>query len=256
MTAGVIFRTMLRGIERESPAILTVLGSMGVITTVVMGIGATPKALLLLEEERLKRDPRGNKDIVFTKMDTVKVVWKCYLPTALMGATTIGCFVGAHSINLRRQAVLASLYTISETSLKKYQEKVIEVIGENKERKIREGLIQDELDQNPASKNEIIVTGGGETLFYDSWSGRYFKSDMEKVRKIQNDLNYNFLGGKDSYLALNDFYMELGLEPVESGNDMGWSLDYGQLELQFTSKITDNGIPCIVLNYQIHPKHF
>ncbi len=256
MTAGTIFRTMLRGIERESPAILTVLGSMGVITTVVMGIKATPKALLLLEEERLKRDPQGNKDISFSKIDIIRVVWKCYVPTALMSGATIVCFVGAHSINLRRQAALASLYTISEASLKKYQAKVIEVIGENKERKIREGIIQDDLDQNPVSKSGIIVTGKGKTLFYDKWSGRYFESDMQTVRKIQNDLNYNFLGGRDMYLSLNDFYQELGLEPVDSGNDMGWSLDYGQLDLQFTTKLTDTDVPCIVLNYQIVPKHF
>jgi len=51
--------------------------------------------------------------------------------------------------------------------LKEYQEKVIETIGQNKENKIREAIIDDRLSKNPVSKNEILITGAGDVLFYE-----------------------------------------------------------------------------------------
>jgi len=251
-----VLKTIARGIERESPTILTGLGITGIATTAIMAAKATPKALYLLEQEREKRYRDESKRKPISTIDTIKIVWKCYLPAVLVGTTTAMCFIGAHSINLRRNAALASLYSITEASLRNYQEKVVEVIGKNKEEKIHDALVQDKIDQNPVSKNEIIITGNGETLFFDSWSGRYFKSDIEKVRKIQNDLNQDLLSGRDMYLPLNSLYDELGLERIEAGKEIGWSFDYGMLEIKFTSKITDNGIPCIVLEYSIYPKHF
>lgn len=253
MTVETVFKTILRGIERESPTILTGLGITGIATTAVLAVRATPKALYLLEEERAKRYADESKREPLTKIDTIKITWKCYLPAVLVGVGTIACFIGAHSINLRRNAALAGLYTVSEAALKEYQEKVIEVIGKNKEEKIHDAIVEDRIIANPASKKEIILTGMGETLFYDSWSGRYFKSDMEKVRKAQNDLNEKLLGGATMYLPLNDLYDLLGLEDVASGNGIGWSFDYGMLDIKFNTKIADNSIPCIVLEYKVYP---
>lgn len=173
MTAGTIFRTILRGIERESPTILTTLGITGIATTAIMAVRATPKALSLLEDERAERYRDESRREPVSKIDIVKITWKCYIPATLVGIGTIACFIGAHSINLRRNAALAGLYTLSEVTLKEYQEKVIEVIGRNKEEKIHDALIQGRIDQNPMSKNEVVITGKGRVLFYDSWSGRF-----------------------------------------------------------------------------------
>lgn len=255
MSTQTILKTIARGLERESPTILTGLGLGGIAATAILAVRATPKALYLLEKEGEERYRDESKRTPITKLDTIKIVWKCYVPAVLVGMATGACFIGAHSINLRRNAALASLYTITEASLKTYQEKVIEVIGKNKEEKIHDAIVQDKIDQNPLSKTQVIVTGKGETLFYDSWSGRYFKSDLEKVRKIQNDLNHDLLGG-DMYLSLNSFYTDLGLENIKGGEEIGWSFDYGMLDIKFTSKITDDGNPCIVLEYPIKPKHF
>ncbi len=256
MSLQTVLKTVGRGIERESPTILIGLGIAGIATTVILAVRATPKALYLLEEEEARRYADESKREPLTKLDIVKLTWKCYVPAALVGVGTAACFIGAHSINLRRNAVLAGLYTVSETALREYQEKVIEVIGQNKENKIREAIIDDKLKENPASKNEIFVTGKGKVLFYDSWSGRYFESEMETVRKIQNDLNQRLLTGQEAYLPLNSFYYDLGIGGINAGEDIGWSFDNGMLDIKFTTKIADNGIPCIVIEYQIQPKFF
>lgn len=248
MNLPVLVRHLLKVAERESPTILTALGVSGFITTVILAVKATPKAIWLIEKD----ERRG--DHILTKTEVIKITWKCYIPTALAAIGSIGCFIGATSIGLRRNAVLASLYSLSEATLKEYQAKVVEIIGKNKEEKIHEALVQDRLDKDPASKKEIIVTGKGESLFYDSWSGRYFKSDMEKVRRVQNDLNAKMLGG-EMYVPLNDLYDELGLECVEGGNHIGWSVERGLLDIHYTTKLAE-GTPCVVMEYKLLPKEF
>lgn len=255
MSAGTILKTFLKVVERESPTILTGLGISGFITTVVLAVKATPKAVYLIQEEESARYKDESKREPLTKLDIIKLTWKCYLPSALLGTATVGCFIGAHSINLRRNAALASLYSITEASLRTYQDKVVEVIGENKERKVRDAIAQDEIDKNPVTKNQVIVTGRGKTLFYDVWSGRYFESDIETVKKAQNDLNHKLLGG-EMYLPLNFLYDELGLASIKGGEEIGWTFDGGMLDVYFTSKIADNNQPCIVMNYKVQPEFF
>ena len=254
MTIEHVAKTIARGFVKESPNILFILGLTGIPTTVYLGIKATKPALYLLEKEREKRYKEGIKMEPINIVDTVKITWKCYIPTFLVGATTIGCFIGANTINMRRNAALMSLYTFTEASFKKYQEKVIEQIGKNKEEKVRDSLTQDALDEYPLlDEGQVILTGKGETLFFDEWSGRYFRSNMETIRRIQNDLNANILGG-DDLATINSFYDELGLDRIKFGEENGWlSQDKHILDIQFRTKIAGRNQPCIVLEYSIYP---
>lgn len=233
-------------LAKESPSILTGLSVAGVFTTAILSINATPKALILIETEK-----RETGNTTLTKLEIVKIVWKCYIPPALVAFITAACIIGANSINHRRNAALASIYTITENALREYQKKVIDVIGENKEEKIRDEIAQDRLDNDPLCRKEVIVTGRGETLFYDALSGRYFKSDMESIRRLQNDFNWSILN-HEMYKPLNDFYEHLGLEGTEVGRIMGWTIDSGNLDIKFSAKIAD-GQPCIVLDYKTFP---
>lgn len=236
-----------RFIYKESPTIFTGLGITGVFTTTVLGIRATPPALYIIDRERhLQRRDK------LTNLEIVKLTWKCYLPTAASALLTASFIIAANKINLRRNAALLSLYTLSEASLKEYQEKVIEMIGANKEEKIRGTLAQRSLEEDPIETKQVIITGKGETLFYDSLSGRYFKSDMELIRKKINDFNAELVG--DIYLSLNDFYDLLNLEPIKIGEDSGWIVDHGLLSINWSAKIATNDQPCIVMNFVNGPR--
>lgn len=238
-------------LNRNSPTILTGLSVAGLITTTVMAIRATPKALEILDQESVMREDHYGKVIPLTKMDILKLTWKCYLPTGLMGLATIGCMIGATSINEKRNAALSGLYALTETTLKEYQAKVVETIGENKERKIKEDVAGDRIKNNPVNKNQVIITEKGNTLCYDSISGRYFKSDIEKLRKIENEINKNLIS--DMWISLNEVYDKIGLNQVSIGNDIGWNVD-SLLDFHFSSKLTEEGEPCIVLDYSVEPR--
>jgi len=233
---------------KHSPEILTGIGIAGMITTTVMAVRATPKAIKLIEEEKDRQNKESLKPI-----DIIKTTWKCYIPAAITGGLSIACLIGASSVNARRNAALATAYTLSESALKEYQEKVIETIGKKKEQSVRDAIAKDRIDKNPVSSREVIITEKGNTLCYDSISGRYFKSDIDKLKKVENELNRRMRD--EMYISLNEFYYEIGLNPISIGDDIGWNIDRGYIELNFSSQLTDDGNPCLVIDYQVTPRY-
>lgn len=239
----------IRGaITKHSPEILTGIGIAGMITTTIMAVRATPKALILIEERKEEIDVDK-----LTPIELIKTTWTCYIPAAITGGLSIICLIGASSVNARRNAALATAYTLSESALKEYQEKVIETIGEKKEQTVRDAIAKDRIDKNPVSSREVIVTEKGNTLCYDAISGRYFKSDIDKLKKVENELNRRMRD--EMYISLNEFYYEIGLNPIGIGDDLGWNIDNGYIELNFSSQLTDDGNPCLVIDYQVTPRY-
>lgn len=243
-------------ISKHSPEILTGLGIAGMITTTVMAVKATPKALFLIEDEKhrikLENDDYEVEPELKAK-EVVKITWKCYIPSAVTGIVSIACLVGASSVNVRRNAALATAYTLSESTLKEYQKKVVETIGEKKEQTVRDAIAKDKLEKNPPSNNEVFITEKGNTLCYDVISGRYFRSDIEKIRKAENQLNHQLM--QEMYLSLNDFYYELGLRPTKQGNEMGWNINDGLIDLHFSTQLSDDDEPCLVIDYHVAPRY-
>lgn len=236
---------------KHSPEILAGIGIAGMITTTVLAVKATPKALKILEEEKkvTKQDKIPAKDVV-------KLTWKCYLPAVATGAASVACLVGASSAHLRRNAALATAYKLSETAFAEYKSSVVETIGEKKEKAIKEKVADKQMEKNPASKNEVFVTSkGGTTLCYDPLSGRYFKSSIEKIQRAVNDLNRQMLTAMFGYISVNDFYDEIGLDHTVVGDDLGWNVDKGLIDISFTTRIADNDEPAIVLDYLVEPKY-
>ena len=243
-----IAKSVRMTISKHSPEILTGIGIAGMVTTTVMAVKATPKAIILIEERK------NNDDVAkLTFIETVKTAWTCYIPAAVTGGLSIACLVGASSVNVRRNAALATAYTLSESALKEYQGKVIETIGEKKEQSVRDAVAKDRIDRNPVSSREVIITERGNTLCYDVISGRYFKSDIDKLKKAENELNRQMRD--EMYISLNEFYYEIGLNPTSIGDDLGWNIDHGYIELNFSSQLADEGTPCLVIDYRVAPRY-
>lgn len=243
------FKRAQKVLSDRSPEILTGLGIAGMITTTVLAVKATPKALELINEA--KREIGTDK---LTPIDTVKTAWKCYIPATVTGAASIACLIGASSVHLKRNAALATAYKLSETALTEYREKVIDTIGEKKEQLVREKIDKDHIDRNPVSKNEVIVTKRGNTLCYDYMSGRYFMSDIDLIKKAENEINKRMLHDMFGYASLNEFYDEIGLDRVGTGEKLGWNV-HNLVDVRISSQIADDGRPCIVVGFNNAPNH-
>lgn len=243
-----IAKSVQMTVSKHSPEILMGIGIAGMLTTTILAVRATPKALRLIDEK--KEELETDK---LTPVDTVKTCWKCYIPAAVSGSLSVACLISANSVNARRNAALATAYALSETALKEYQEKVVETIGEKKEQVVHDAIAKDKVTQNPVSTSEVIITEKGNTLCYDTVSGRYFKSDIEKLKKAANELNFRLRD--EMYVSVNDFYYEIGLKSISIGDDIGWNIDRGYINLKFSSQLADDGTPCLVLSYGVGPRY-
>lgn len=240
-------------VDRRSPEILMGIGIAGMITTTVLAVKATPKAMALIEEEKLRRY-REEDDTPVKPIEAVKIAWKPYIPAAITGTASIMCLIGSSSVSARRTAALAAAYQISETALTEYREKVVETIGEKKEEIVRNKVAKDRVEKDPVSKAQVVITGDGTTLCYDTLSGRYFKSTRNTIERAEIELNQRMINDITGYVSLNEFYDELGLDHIASGDDLGWNVA-NRITLRFDAQLADNGEPCVVLDYKIAPKY-
>ena len=248
-----VFKSTRNFLGKHSPEILTGIGITGMVTSTVLAVKATPKAMELIEA-RNEIETRYNPDFKsLGAWETVKTAWKPYIPAAALGVVSISCIVGASAVNAKRNAALATAYAISERTLIKYRDKVIDTIGEKKEKEIRDKVAQDEVNNKPMSNAQVIITSKGNTLCMDAISGRYFRSDIDKIKKIVNELNRQLT--YNQYVSLEEFYYELGLDSIKNASRLGWNLDDGLIELDFSTCLAENDEPCVVVDYTIAPRY-
>lgn len=235
----------------NAPELLIGMGLAGMLSSTVMACKATPKVHEMIQKEKEIRRLENEPEL--TKMDVVKMAWKPYVPAVLSYGISAACILGANSVNNKRNATLLTACKLGESALREYKDAVIEVIGEEKEKEVRDVVSRRKVENRQPSTSEIIFTGKGDSLCYDMISGRYFRCDMDKINKAVNDLNFILLN--DMYVSVNDFYELIGLSCNAAGFEMGWNIEDGKIDIYYSSQITEDGEPCIVINHNNFPKH-
>lgn len=229
--------------KKRSPEILMGASIAGVLASAALSAQATLKA-----SEVLRSAEEGQERKLETK-EKVKEVWKLYIPTALTVASTVAGIVGLQRVNAARVAAATVMYTLSERQFQEYKNKVVEKLGEKEATAVHDEVQQDRVTDNPPSK-EVIVNSDTDVLFYDSITGRYFMSNVEAVRKAQNDVNAHILN--DMYAPLADFYDMLEIPSTPYSQDVGWNAD-NMLEIIFSTTLSEDNKPCICLDYRVKP---
>ena len=233
---------------KNAPGILVGVGIVGMAGTTVLAVRATPKAITLIEAKKRELDVDS-----LTPVETVKTTWKCYIPAAVTGVMSTACLIGASSVSARRNAALATAYNLTRVALNDYKEAVVETIGEKKEQVVRDTVAKNRIEKDPVKTTEVIVTERGTTLCYDAVFGRYFRSDIDTIKRAVNELNRSIVSSM--YASLNEFYDEIGLPPIEIGDKLGWNVDDGQIEVEFSSQLAADGTPCLVISFNVAPNY-
>ena len=230
----------------NSPTIMTTVGVAGTVTTAVLASRASVKAYKILEVNDLEvttMDLRTNK----TKAkEALNLTWKCYIPPVVVGGITVASIIMANRVGTKRAAAVAAAYTISEKAFEDYREKVVETLGEHKEQVIRDQVAEAQVRKDAPS----LVISSGKVLCRDAYSGRYFESTMEDLKKAQNDLNYKVLNY--GYASLNDYYDLLGLAATDVGEEMGWKADE-ILDCDYSTVLSEDQRPCISISFRVQP---
>lgn len=227
-------------LKTNSPAILAAVGVSGTITTAYLTAKASFQAAKVIDQiERKKARDLEPKEMV-------DLVWKFYIPPALSGGITISAIVAGTAIGTRRTAALAAAYSLSDKALTEYKTKVVEELGERKERKIRDSVAQDNVNANPPSGREVMLAGPGNVLCFERFTGRYFHSDMETLRKAENTVNAK--AQREVYAYLSDFYDLVGLGETSTSQELGWDSDR-LMEIEYSTVISEDGRPCLAIEY-------
>jgi hypothetical protein len=228
----------------NSPMLLTAFGVVGTVTTAYLAGKASFRASEILAQAEYE----ATEDLELR--EKIDLTWRLYVPTVSSGVLTVCAIIGSNYVSTRRAAAMATAYAIAERAFDEYRDKVTERLGEKKEQKIRDEVAQDSVTNNPVSKLEVHGESMGDILCYDLYSGRYFYSDMESLRRIQNDVNHAVLN--NMYAPLSDFYDRIGLDRTGYSEEIGWNVDK-LLELRFSATISDDGRPCMVVDFATAP---
>lgn len=264
------FKMAKKVVQKKSPEILTGLGIAGMITTVVLAVKATPKALDLIDEEidnqnrKLSREAYDSGQSMANQIDklkpveTVKVAWKPYIPALLLGGASVGCLIGANTVSARRHAALYSAYELSKTAYNELNEKVTEVVGEKKVTEIKQKLAEDKVNKvSPEGaiekKSNVVIAGDGDTWFIDAMSNQPFLSSKNKLDAAANELNRKMRS--DMYVSLSQFYDEVGIEHTGTSDYIGWRIDKEYIDVVTSDAIIKDGKVYVVMDFLSRPEY-
>lgn len=149
---------------------LTFLSAAGVVATSIFVAKAAPKVSVLLDRAEKEK---GEK---LTKIEKIKLATPAYIPSIIVGASTILCIFGANILNKRSQASIASAYALLDNAYREYRGKVKELYGDDADRNV-----VTEIAKEKVRESEDLELPEDEQLFYDCNSLQYFVSTVDQV---------------------------------------------------------------------------
>lgn len=238
--------------NEASPLILTCASAIGMVTTVIFAVHATPKAM------ELKKKAEEKKGEALTAVETVKATAKCYIPTVIVGGMTLLCLFGANVTGNKQRAAYISAYGALEKAFLEYRSKVDDIYGTGADLEVRSAvasdthLTQEIIDAHSERYSGEILT------FYEPHRDEFFEMTMEELITAAYHLNRNF--ALRGYSPLNEFYEFLGLSKTDTGEVIGWSLDSGMafygyqwIDFDISKRKLDDGMTYYIISFPFEP---
>lgn len=227
------------------------VGLVGMAGTMLLTVRATNQISAKIEKMRGGGDSLDNKNIVRNN-------WKYAVAPIMSFAASSIMVLNGHKINKAKAIALSAACKLSETALVEYSDKINDLFG------IKQRLqLQDEISTDRMKKTRIpkpivdeynaIGTGSEYVMCFEPYSGRYFIQKKVNIDKALN--NINDVINQNGYISLNEVYEELDLEGVDNsvGDLVGWSWTKGLLTIFYSSKLSEEGIPCMVISFDRPP---
>lgn len=247
--------------EKHAPTLLAGASIVGMVSTVILAVKATPKAL-----EYIKNDSRANHDgdpCGYSKFEAVKSAWTTYIPATLAGIATLACIIGSNLTKRQQHAQLISAYSLLNQYCNRYKNASIAVYGEDADHKIKTQMAKEVYIYDQVVNNGGIYQpnfdNSDKVLFCDNYSMRYFNATMASVVNAQYHINRNLvLRGE---VSLNELYEFLGIDELNGGYAIGWRLDdlyeSGYQWLDFVNEFIrlEDGMECYMLMTSFEPSN-
>ena len=220
-------------------------------TAVITAIIGTIKA-----EEKL-----AELDEDATSMDKVKKLIPVAAPTVISFAIGTGCIISGHKQDLKQIAIVTSAFEASQFKQRELTEYIRKHMGEKAERELKEAFHEEKskeaMPEGPKDPN-IVSSGHGDSLFYDSGTGRFFRADVAWLERCRLEISHRIF--TDEYASANELADLLNLPCTVFGNLLGWNtsdLDSStkEIDMRWTyCSMSDWGEPYGILEYDVHER--
>lgn len=253
MNLGVITRAAGKVglvLSKHSPAMLSVIGGVGVVATAVLASQETLRVKEVVEphvenlelisatlEDESKQysdqDALHDRTVIYTRLG--RDLLKLYAPALIVGVLTVASIAASHRISAKRIAGLTAAYGALDQSYRRYRGRVEQALGEEGmkelDTKIREQAKQDiaerrKLDADISEIGDSIFDMAGVSQYavlYDENAATWNKNRNLSTSILHAQENYaNDLLNCRGYVMLNEVYAGLGLPQTSAGAVVGW----------------------------------
>ena len=243
-------------LRKHSPEILLGAGLVGMVATVVMASKATLKVHEVTEEHetnmeavRLAEQEGHNgagvaysnedamKDKVTIHVQTGLKFAKLYGPSLGLGVLSVAAILASHGVMANRQVALVAAYNLLNEGFKNYRQRVVEELGEEKDRQYHLGLREEtytiketdpEGKTTKTKKTALVATGNMPSIYarcFDN-SNPMFRADrlLNRAFLTAQERYINDLLILRGYVFLNEAYERLGFPHTREGQLVGWVL--------------------------------
>lgn len=104
--------------------------------------------------------------------------------------------------------------------------------------------------ENSSPITEPRASDDNDDLCYDEWSGRFFRSSLERIELAVSKANAMIM--ESGVLALNEFYELLGLPRSLMGESLGWSGT--KISVRTGSALSPQGRPALSFWFLEEPR--
>lgn len=225
---------------------------------VVEAFVVAPKAIEALQElKELHEDDEDRK--AYAKDVVTKVIPMVALPV-LTEAAAMACIVSGTRTGLNEIATLTTAYAMSERERLIYKEKTCDLVGEKKEKEIRDEVAKSKVDSKKSDfiDSRVHDTGYGGSLMYETLSKTWIRSSIQKIDNAANGLNKRMFNGSESYMTVDEWLYEIGIPDDDElpfgtcTGDLCFTSDR-EITPSYSADIDSDGRPYIIIDYLIAP---
>lgn len=224
--------------KKNSAEICMGVGAGSLVASTVLAVKATPDAMKAIEEEKEKQNLSEEEKLPFK--DKVRVSYKYYIPAAgAMAGGLTGVGVGTHIYRKQRKELQAKTVSLglalgaAEAGIATYQNEVKERLGEEAAEEIfgkaKEDATeyvrqQERINESKHTIRDVDATGDGDQLFYDRFTGSFFRSSSEAIYTAAAQTNTIITGNPEPCASYNDFLDYCNRRSCAFAEQFGWNL--------------------------------
>lgn len=231
--------------KKHSPHLFFAGGVVGVGVSTVLACRATLQLEKKVDEfrrqvEDVKENAKHNgteygqkeyqKDLLYVYIRSGRTIVRLYAPAAAVGVLALGALTGSHIQLSKRNTALTATLAAFMKAHDEYRERVREVIGEEKELDIHQGVVDTEIEGTGKNKEVTKVLDPNVGSIY----ARVFEATNPCWQK-NTEVNRIFLETQQKYfnhklharghVFLNEVYEAIGFEHSPAGQIVGWVLN-------------------------------